>query len=516
MQEYNVPNIKDVPENCKHLVKKGDVVYVVPGDGCCGPNCGAAWLFKDEVFGKKLRSAMNIFFADHWYDHYQYLSQCSPGHPFIRKVKGENICFEDPERLIEYLKTSEEAENMWSDSEDLAVLADMYQIKIKVITTKGEMDDKPTVNWITPDPAMTEYAELKEIGMEEMILLHEKDMHFNLVVPGDSDLATLGSLSYRFNIGPMLNRTEKVKENEEKIAESEKDEAPINEVEELRKELKKSLESKKLLEAEYKKCEKELRFKTEETLKLKIEIKDLKEIVKLRKELDEMEVEDGDIGGSREESKLLKMKENGYRRKTPQAESSPNKPTGRAKTEEFNCNDCFYQGTSRDEISKHINLKHRVEEQRDENLIKCKNCGEQFRTKWNLMYHRKSKHLNTVAYCKNNLEGKCPYSDEMCWWNHVERRDECVECYICNETFQAKATMMIHRKKAHNRLIKSCTQYALGMCRFKQESCWFEHGQEDTVERNKENIPENVEKDETEQVFQKVSENLKPPIKNKE
>jgi hypothetical protein len=76
--------------------------------------------------------------------------------------------------------------------------------------------------------------------------------------------------------------------------------------------------------------------------------------------------------------------------------------------------------------------------------------------------------------------------------------------------------MMTHRKKTHKRLIKACTQYALGTCRFRQESCWFEHGSVDTNESKMEDNSENEEKDETEQVFQKVSENLKPPIKNKE
>ena len=46
-----VKNIKEVPENCKHLVGEDDVVYVVPGDGACGPNSGAAHLFEDENKG---------------------------------------------------------------------------------------------------------------------------------------------------------------------------------------------------------------------------------------------------------------------------------------------------------------------------------------------------------------------------------------------------------------------------------------------------------------------------------
>ena len=56
-----ITNIKDVPKNCKHLVKANDVLYIVPGDGC-----GAAFLFHDEVFGPKLRRKMNIYMAKHW------------------------------------------------------------------------------------------------------------------------------------------------------------------------------------------------------------------------------------------------------------------------------------------------------------------------------------------------------------------------------------------------------------------------------------------------------------------
>lgn len=62
-KKFTVPNIIEVPKNCRALVDKNDVVYQVPGDGACGPNCGAAFLFEDEVFGPKLRKNMNNFFA---------------------------------------------------------------------------------------------------------------------------------------------------------------------------------------------------------------------------------------------------------------------------------------------------------------------------------------------------------------------------------------------------------------------------------------------------------------------
>ena len=109
-------------------------------------------------------------------------------------------------------------------------------------------------------------------------------------------------------------------------------------------------------------------------------------------------------------------------------ETAPNstlclKATPKPKLNEaqFNCSDCFFQGTNNDKLTKHISLKHTIQPCM-ENIMKCKNCGEQFNNKRNLMYHRKSKHINSVAYCRNKLEGNCSYEDNMCWWNHAEKK----------------------------------------------------------------------------------------------
>jgi hypothetical protein len=107
----------------------------VPGDGNCGPNCAAALLFHDKVFGANLRKRMNLFFAKLWYKHFQYISQCSEDYPFERKVKDGEIKYTDHEELIKFLKYSPKAANMWSEAEDLAVISAMYQINIMVVTT---------------------------------------------------------------------------------------------------------------------------------------------------------------------------------------------------------------------------------------------------------------------------------------------------------------------------------------------------------------------------------------------
>ena len=84
---------------------------------------------------------------------------------------------------------------MWSDGVDLAVIADMYQVNIKIITMRNSEDKNPTVNWVYPEKTMEQFAELRNVELNDLVLLHEEDMHFNLIISKDSDLARLGSLS---------------------------------------------------------------------------------------------------------------------------------------------------------------------------------------------------------------------------------------------------------------------------------------------------------------------------------
>ena len=249
-----IPNIKNIPEDCKNLFNDDDVIYVVPGDGACGPNSAAAHLFGDEVFGPKLRKQMNLFWADHFYEKYYLITPCAPETPLRRNIKGKIFEFSDPEKFIQFLKTSDDAQYMWSDSEDLAVLSDMYQMSIKIIT-RNRTDKKYTINWIYPNKNLAEHAELKDVEIEDLILLHEDDSHFNLVVSNKSNLATYGSLSFRHNIGPVLNTDNQENEvnitiNEcvEKEGNNKKQEENDYEILALKKELKACQDSKKKLE----------------------------------------------------------------------------------------------------------------------------------------------------------------------------------------------------------------------------------------------------------------------------
>ena len=519
----SIPNIQNIPNNCKHLVNENDVLYVVPGDGCCGPNCGSAFLFEDEVFGPKLRKRMNVFFAEHWYDNYQYKTQCSTDHPFIRKLKGNEVSFEDPEKLIDYLKTSEEAAYLWTDSEDLAVLSDMYQMHIKIITTKGIMDTNPTVNWIYPNKDLEEFAELKDVQLDTMVLLHENDIHFNLVVSKYSNLATLGSLSYRFNIGPMEKKETPDEKEEINDVPSQVDDKVV-EIENLKRALESSERSKMVIQRQYTKSMEEVRKKTEETERLKIEVKDLNEIIRLEKELKmkssgssvimEDCTDDDDADDERDVEFILPKKEIKKKVQDPRLSLSKAKDK-----KEYNCMDCDFQGTSLLQLNKHVEIKHVTKQHTNESPIKCRICGELFSKKGNLMYHRKNKHVSSVAYCRNKSQGNCTYSDDICWWKHSERDEDIFECYSCNDKFENKSQLMHHRKKKHRNTLGDCIQYAQNNCRYEEANCWYKHengdAHEDEESATEEAVNNEAENENPKSVFQEGPKNLKPPLLRK-
>ena len=194
---------------------------------------------------------------------------------------------------------------MWSDSEDLAVIADLFQIRIKIITTRGSEDKNPTENWIYPEEKMKEFAKLKNVTIDDMTLLHENDCHFNLIISKEHDLAVFGSLSQRLGEIPLAHNVKEVN------IDSQNDGVKLTKTKDIEEELK-------VLKIEYGKCVGELRNKTEEAEILKTEIKDLKEILSLKEELEVKDTRD-------EEEILVKMKRSGSRRTTPQFQSVPNK-----------------------------------------------------------------------------------------------------------------------------------------------------------------------------------------------
>ena len=570
VKKSKVPNIRNVPENCRHLVNKNDVLYTVPGDGCCGPNSASAHLFKDEVYGPKLRRKMNQFAADHFnHGRYKFIFNCSPENPYIRKLGDGEIKFTVLSELLEFLKTSENGAFMWTENEDLAILSDLYQIRIKIITTKGEDDKNVTENWIYPDPELKQYSELQNVEIDDLILLNESNVHFNLVVSKDSDLAQLGSLSYRYNVGPIIEDNEKEQKSKEpeQIKKSDEEIDYEKELERIKEELKESKKRIYNLESEYTKCEKELKSKTEENTKLKSEIKDLKQILDLRDEVINMNITEGTVQDfepwESSETKVETVKKRMICDKSfkKNGDNMAHRKTQHDKVEELNCNQCKFKAKSNFDLRKHTEQKHIIKchdcgenFDKDEDLmdhmrnehyghdeefnceecdfqtngasylrkhieikheIRCKICYNKFDKKEELMYHRKSQHPGAVAQCRNYATVGCDFSADKCWWNH-DKKEEIdktqINCFVCGDMFKSIKDLMVHKKTNHKSIVKACNDFQQNKCRFKSESCWFIH--EQTI-KNPEKVSKNsTGKPEKQLVFQNNYQNSNPPLLN--
>ena len=595
-------NFRNIPDECRDLVDKDDIVYVVLGDGSCAPRSAAAWLFHDESLGPQLRRKMNFFMAQNWYRKYQYLTPCSEESPFVKQIKGKNISFTDPKKVIEFLKTSPEAAYMWSDSEDLVTIADMYQIRIKVITINRH-DQTPTINWIYPDEDLKDVAELKNVELKDMVLLHEEESHYNLVISKNCDLALLGSISSRLA--------------KEDIEEEPKEELAFD----MQKQLKQYKEKNEQIQQKYLKCEGELRIRTEEVEKLKVEIENLKQLIELKENGEKDDLEDA--------KNLVRMKNKGYERVSPHQESTPKSMKSNSIhiiEEEFNCGECDFQGNEQCQLEKHINWKHKeakcslcnyvggnkvilqrhmkIKHSNDDDLrktdicsegdlkvsdeavlknpkemkhnklenrkwyecyecdyavtdkeqlkhhmrsehgimldfkcgacgyrligkselekhiqnkhgmekgkstiIECRICGTPFQDKRDFMLHRKRMHQEVVAFCRNEKDGKCNFSSDQCFWKHKENNDSVnfnIECFICQNKFQSKDTMMRHRKSVHSNVVKECIKEKNNECTHGEKGCWFKHVNENIHEKINEKVSDEKTFENDESVFQKV------------
>ena len=79
-----------------------------------------------------------------------------------------------------------------------------------MITITGEEDENPVVNIFEPNPELSESSELSAGQVPDMIVLHLKDSHYDLIVPKNSKLAIEGGLDYQREVEAKRNKPEKI------------------------------------------------------------------------------------------------------------------------------------------------------------------------------------------------------------------------------------------------------------------------------------------------------------------
>ena len=487
------PNIQPVPGNIKHLVKSNDFMLCVRADGACGFNSTAGHILEDPKQGPKLRRVINLHTCDRW-QYYQEKYQF----PYKRQIgaSGECVVFKNQNELLEFLRNDERADFLWTDSQELLAIANLYQVTIKVITTKGLEDKTPITNIITPDPDLKQFALLPSGIVPDMTLIHFENNHFNLLVSSESRIFN-NELKEELNKNVEKTNLEKLRELEEKY---------------------------KNLQADHERC--------------------LDELNKLRKKYHQetqKNDENHEASAFIDEEMLVAMKENGFRRTGPQSQSIPrnnsttftctsckqtfkSKDTLKTHTEthitknedgDWNCKNCSYQTNSEYNLKNHEqNARHEIWEETgiilDQPGIKCNLCQKEFPNENDIALHKRKDH-KSYKPCRNLPN--CPYGSE-CKFNHQPISDKFI-CYDCNEEFPRLKDLMAHRKNNHT--MNSCEKFLRNECPFTNEACWFNHI--NPIDPTSEDIKENeISKDENlynkeyqPPVFWERPANLAPP-----
>ena len=260
----------------------------------------------------------------------------------------------------------------------------------------------------------------------------------------------------------------------------------------------------------------------QETEKLKMELSDLKKIVRLQKQIEDKEtdiasnmpvnsIQESNLKDKQKIDLTFRCKKCNFETNFEQALESHMdlKHTEYIENEnQFKCYKCDFKGKTASNLKSHIEDTHSSLTSVD-NEIKCRNCDIKFNEKWNLMKHRKEAHSMTVGTCKKFIAKTCPFTSSACWWRHDNSKDDRsnFSCYICEKTFVSRTEMMIHRKKYHIDMVPRCNQFEKGSCKFQSEFCWFKH-----VEAVNEhlNVRDTTKDSDAKLDFQKVTKNHDP------
>ena len=185
---------------------------------------------------------------------------------------------------------------------------------------------------------------------------------------------------------------------------------------------------------------------------------------------------------------------------------------------DWTCDGCAYQSISKDGLVNHllekrdhssVLLEHLLEKEVFNKKEKCKLCPEEFSTRDELKTHMKRNH-RTFKPCRNG--DSCTWGED-CIFNHTPVREGCFLCFDCGEEFKSKYDVMVHRKNNHR--TGPCKNMQNGVCNF-GDRCFYSH---DNLSRHRRRSQEQQgaaaatpEAMHTDQVdFQQHQQNLAPP-----
>ena len=493
-QSESLPaHLKNIPDNIKHFAKNDDLILTIVPDGACAPRAGAAHIFEDQNEGIRFRSVINTHIADRFWDYYCH----RVSFPYKREIGtgGKSVEFSSPQEYLNFLKTNPDAKFLWSDNEELLAIANLYQMNINIIKTRGPEDRNPSMYKINADAKLAVFAFLPKGKVQDMTVINTNESHYDLIVSKSSRIAQ----NLLTNNARVIEKPENVKEelNNLKISYNEclkYIEKLENEIKEAKKE--KEAVDKDVIDAEIllrakshgfiregpqfnptpkpyccEKCNN--KFKTQDQLKKhltqhtnndKIKCDICSKIFETTSHLKE----------HMEEKHINEKQFNCYLcdRKFHLEDQLKEHRSQHSNDGDWNCDDCDHQTNSMDSLKQHLEVTHHGSKliPNPTNLkFECNSCKRKFYNKTTLDEHKQRTH-KSFKPCRNMPN--CPYKDE-CIFNHKTINNNMFLCYECGIEEKTLADLMIHRKNKHT--VSDCYKYSTNECKHTSETCWFNH-----------------------------------------
>ena len=209
--------LEEIPEQYDKIFKESGKdrqefgLFSVKPNGACGANSTALHCHRDQNLGPYVMRNVNEFTVKFWpfFQHYFQF-------PIEVKVGSKTVTHDNEKDFLEFLRSDGNSGYMWMEHQGWQVVANMYKIKINILTLlPQETNGRPRARWtyIFPDERLSKFSTIHR-GLPDMWILHVDETHYDLMVHKDSELAKEGSV-------------EELEKEEENISNDEKERSDI-------------------------------------------------------------------------------------------------------------------------------------------------------------------------------------------------------------------------------------------------------------------------------------------------
>ena len=388
-------------------------------------------------------------------------------------VGGETVSFSDPMDFQNFLQTPE-ADMLWTDTEEIHSMCQMYQMSAIVVKMRESEDDLPVILHVSPD------ADIRKLGLRNTTLINPGQVptmylllqgaHYELAVPRSSTTTKYSHQKEADGYEP-----------EEEDETDEEDEKSKNDPETPETRLTKMERKYANLNDKYSKSLQKIKY-------LELQLCDQEDPIKTYEELEKDNISTDDL------ENLVKSKSKGFRKTTPQNEAEENLKCPickkvftkqndfkkhidqHDKDGDWTCSHCSFQTNNESILGNHKKTAHRenapkerrgsgdkqVTSNKKDISNECRTCNKDFIYKIDL-----KKHIN---------ESHKTYKPCVCRFNHRVYPEGHQVCYECGNSFQTVHELMRHRKATHKAVL--CKEFLRGNCGHSAEDCYYTHSKQ--------------------------------------